>query len=127
VHSDPAVKRGQPARSYRYNDLAFYLRTATGTRRSYSQLRIALEHYIQHNNKANLDSTILLAQAKASRSRPEAARCSSRDQSPEHGFWKARWGTMALAWAFCGRCHGNRQTSVRGGFAATARTQTFGT
>jgi len=54
----PPLSAANPARSYRYNDFAFYLQDSYRyTPKLTLNYGLRWEHYgVQHNNKANLDS-----------------------------------------------------------------------
>jgi acyl dehydratase len=114
----PPLSAANPARSYRYNDFAFYLQDSYRyTPKLTLNYGLRWEHYgVQHNNKANLDSNFYFGSGQGIEEQTRSGQMFIADQSPVHGFWKARWGTMAPRVGFAYDVNGNGKTSVRGGF-----------
>jgi hypothetical protein len=114
----PPLTAANPARSYRYNDFAIYLQDSYRfTPKLTLNYGLRWEHYgVQHNNKSNLDSNFYFGSGQGIEEQVRTGQMFIADQSPVHGFWKARWGTLAPRVGFAYDVSGNGKTSVRGGF-----------
>jgi hypothetical protein len=114
----PPLSSANAARSYRYNDFAVYAEDSYRyTPKLTLNYGLRWEHYgVQHNNKSNLDSNFYFGTGQGLEAQTRSGQMFIADQSPAHGFWKARWGTFAPRVGFAYDVNGNGKTSVRGGF-----------
>ena len=106
------------ARSYRYNDWAFY---GMDSYKASAQLTlnygVRWEHYgVQHNNKPNLDSNFYFGSGSGLEQQVRSGQVEIADKSPVGGFWKPRWGTISPRVGFAYDVFGNARDSVRGGY-----------
>ena len=117
----PPLAPANPARSYRYNDFAIYAQDSYRfTPKLTLNYGLRWEHYgVQHNNKSNLDSNFYFGSGQGIEQQTRTGQMFIADQSPVHGFWKARWGTFAPRVGFAYDVTGNGKTSVRGGLGVS--------
>jgi hypothetical protein len=114
----PPLTAASYARSYRYNDWAFYGEDNYRiTPRLTLNLGLRYEHYgVQHNNKDNLDSNFYPGSGSSIEAQVRSGNLFIANQSPVGQFWAPRWGTYAPRVGFAYDIFGSGQSSLRGGF-----------
>lgn len=118
----PPVSAPSFARSYRYKDWAAYAQDSFKiSPRLTVNYGVRYEHYgVQHNNHQNLDSNFYYGQGAPDIFHGIATgQVQIASQSPVHGLWAPRWGTVSPRIGFAFDVFGNGSTSIRGGFGTS--------
>lgn len=124
----PPVTQPSFARSYRYRDWAAYAQDSYKvTPRLTLNYGVRYEHYgVQHNNHQNLDSNFYYGAGSSDIFHGIATgQVMLAQQSPVHGLWAPRWGTIEPRIGFAFDVTGNGRTSIRAGFG-TSYERNFG-
>jgi outer membrane receptor protein involved in Fe transport len=113
----PPVTSPGFGRSYRYKDWAAYAQDSFKvTPRLTVNYGVRYEHYgVQHNNHQNLDSNFYYGPGDIFHG-IATGQVMIAPQSPVHGLWAPRWGTIGPRVGFALDVFGNGSTSLRGGF-----------
>ena len=106
------------ARSYRYNDWAFYGQDSFKvTPQLTLNYGLRWEHYgVQHNNHPDLDSNFYFGSGSGLEQQVRSGNVFTVPTSPIKEFWKPRWGTLGPRVGFAYDVFGNGRDSVRGGY-----------
>jgi hypothetical protein len=114
----PPLPPANYARSDRYNDWAIYLQDSYRiTPKLTLNYGVRWEHYgVQHNNKPALDSNFYFGPGSGLEQQVRTGKMFIANQSPAHGLWKPRWGTIGPRVGFAYDVFGDGKTSIRGGY-----------
>lgn len=117
----PPLPSPSVARSYRYNDFAFYAQDSFRVLpRLTLNYGLRWEHYgVQHNNDQNLDSNFYFGAGSDLFQQVAAGQVFLTHKSPDGQFWQNQWGTVAPRVGFAYDMFGDSKTSLRGGFGVS--------